>query len=101
MNKVIVRVRENLALVVGSAALLAIVAVAAGCSMFGGSSGTPANAVEMSFDLAKCEQQGPNLYKCPAVDKPVCTPDFSQPDVQCIRVGKKGNVFVTMPGDNE
>ncbi|MGO9604457.1 MAG: hypothetical protein ACLQAT_13890 [Candidatus Binataceae bacterium] len=100
MRKAIVRVRGNLTLVVGGAALLAMVAGAASCSMFG-SSGTPANSVEMSFDLSKCEQQGPNLYKCPAIDKPVCTQDFSQPDVQCIRVGKKGNVFVTMPGEND
>jgi len=54
--------------------------------------------IEITFDLSKCEQQGPNLYKCPAVDKPICTTEFNQPDIQCIHVGKKGSVFVMMPG---
>jgi len=54
--------------------------------------------IELTFDLTKCQQQGPNLYKCPAVDKPICTTEFNQPDIQCIHVGKKGSVFVMMPG---
>jgi hypothetical protein len=59
---------------------------------------TKEKKLELNFDLTKCEPMGPNLYKCPAVDKPICTTEFSQPDVVCIRVGKKGNVFVMMPG---
>jgi hypothetical protein len=54
--------------------------------------------VELTFDLSKCEQQAPNLYKCPAIDKPICTPEFNQPDVVCIHIGKKGSVFVMNPG---
>jgi len=72
--------------------------IAAGVAMIaiGGSSvaqaQTPSSSgkkrkIEMTFDLTKCEPQGPNLYKCPAIDKPVCTPDFNQPDVECIRIG--------------
>ncbi|MGO9603194.1 MAG: hypothetical protein ACLQAT_07310 [Candidatus Binataceae bacterium] len=101
MNKFIVRVGENVTLVVGASAILAIVAGAVGCSSMGGSSGNAATSLEMSFDVSQCQPQGPNLYKCPAIDKPICTPDFSQPDVQCIRIGRKGNLFVTTPGEND
>jgi len=51
---------------------------------------------EMTFSLAKCRQIDVNLYKCPAVDKPICSPYYNG-DLTCVRVGKKGNVFV-MPG---
>jgi hypothetical protein len=49
---------------------------------------------EMNFDLDKCLPLGPNLYRCPAVDKPLCTVEFSRPDIECLRVGAKGHVFV-------
>lgn len=87
---------RRLAVVAGGAAIVA---------MLGGfgiaNAGSDGKKIEISFDLSKCESQGPNLYKCPAVDKPVCTKDFNQPDVECIRVGKKGNVFVMVPGAGE
>ena len=35
-----------------------------------------------------------SVTKCPAIDKAIWTEEFSQPDVVCIRVGKKSNVFV-------
>jgi hypothetical protein len=85
--------RTGLTAVAGAAALVA---------MLGGFSsanaGSSGKKIELTFDLSKCEPQGPNLYKCPAVDKPICTKDFQQPNVECIRVGKKGNVFVMVPG---
>ena len=31
---------------------------------------------ELHFDINTCQQIAPNLYKCPAVDKPICNPDF-------------------------
>jgi hypothetical protein len=49
---------------------------------------------EMNFDLDKCLPIEPNLYRCPAVDQPLCTVEFSRPDIQCVRIGKKGHVFV-------
>jgi hypothetical protein len=49
---------------------------------------------EMNFDLDKCLPIEPNLYRCPAVDKPLCTVEFSRPDIECVRIGAKGNVFV-------
>jgi hypothetical protein len=45
------------------------------------------------FALSECQQIGGNLYKCPAVDKPICNPDYSG-EVECIRVGRKGGVYV-------
>jgi hypothetical protein len=49
---------------------------------------------EMNFDLDKCLPIEPNLYRCPAVDKPICTTEFSRPDIECVRIGAKGHVFV-------
>ena len=49
---------------------------------------------EMNFDLDKCLPIAPNLYRCPAVDKPICTTEFSRPDIECVRIGAKGRVFV-------
>ena len=49
---------------------------------------------EMNFDINKCLPIEPNLYRCPAVDKPICTTEFSRPDIECVRIGAKGNVFV-------
>jgi hypothetical protein len=49
---------------------------------------------EMNFDINKCLPIEPNLYRCPAIDKPICTTEFSRPDIECVRVGPKGNVFV-------
>lgn len=58
---------------------------------------TPPSMV--NFDLAKCQQIEANLYKCPAVDRPMCTPEFNRTDVNCVRIGPKGSVFV-MRGDH-
>lgn len=53
---------------------------------------------EMNFDLDKCLPIEPNLYRCPAIDKPICTTEFSRPDIECVRIGAKGNVFVQQLG---
>ncbi len=80
-------------LLIGSMALTSIM----GCS-----SSTPQpNAsnqpqVLASFDLSKCESIGSGLYKCPAVDKPLCDSTYAG-DMQCVKVGKKGSVFVMAP----
>ena len=89
------RIREGLAILAGGAALVAMLG---GISFADDKAMAKDRRIEMNFDLSKCQEQGPNLYKCPAIDKPICTPEFSQPEVQCIRVGKKGNVFVMVPG---
>jgi hypothetical protein len=81
-------------------ALAAFIAMALGLVSLGGCS-TPTGAagndqmIEMSFDLQQCQSIGVNIYKCPAIDKPICTPDYSPTtDIQCIRLGKKGSVMV-------
>ena len=47
-----------------------------------------------NFQLEKCQMIMPNLYKCPATDQPLCTPEFQRTDVSCVRIGPKGSVFV-------
>lgn len=48
---------------------------------------------ELHFDLGKCQQLGAGLYKCPAADKPVCSPEYTGQG-ECVRIGPKGSVFV-------
>ena len=54
---------------------------------------------ELHFDINKCEDLGAGLYKCPASDKPVCNPDYNG-NVECVRIGPKGSVFVQSPMNN-
>lgn len=56
-------------------------------------------AAELHFSLDQCQPQGAGLYKCPAVDKPVCSSDYNG-GVQCVRIGPKGSVFVQGPMNN-
>ncbi len=49
--------------------------------------------VELHFDLNQCQDLGAGLYKCPASDKPICNPDYNG-QVECVRIGPKGSVFV-------
>ena len=51
-------------------------------------------ATALNFSLEKCQPIEPNLYKCPAVDQPICTPEFTRQDYNCVRIGPKGSVFV-------
>jgi hypothetical protein len=51
---------------------------------------------ELHFDLNKCQDLGAGLYKCPASDKPICSPDYNG-QVECVRTGPKGSVFVQSP----
>ncbi len=68
----------------------------AGCSS---STPTPESAAlkrtELTFDINKCQQLGATgLYKCPAIDKPICNPDYTGTDIQCVRINKNGTVVV-------
>ena len=58
----------------------------------------PEHPMAVNFALEKCQQIEPNLYKCPAVDQPMCTPQFNRTDVNCVRIGPKGSVFVQRGG---
>jgi hypothetical protein len=48
---------------------------------------------ELHFDINSCQEIGPGLYKCPAADKPICSPDYNG-QAECVRIGPKGSVFV-------
>ncbi len=83
------------AAIIGALAMLAV----AGCSSY-----TPPpeqtpeeKTVALNFDLAKCQPLQQGLYKCPALDKPVCDAGFPDPNVTCLRIGHKGSVFVATP----
>jgi len=54
---------------------------------------------ELHFDLNKCQDLGAGLYKCPASDKPICSPDYNG-QVECVRTGPKGSVFVQSPSND-
>lgn len=68
-----------------------------GCSTSSSPDTSPGQKqVIANFDLSKCDSQGSGLYKCPAVDKPICDSTYSG-DVECVKIGKKGSVFVMGP----
>jgi hypothetical protein len=79
-----------------AASLLGMLAVA-GCSSQA-TGNAPEQPVPATFALERCTQIQPNLYKCPALDKPLCTPQYNRSDVNCVRVGPKGSVFVKRGG---
>ena len=54
---------------------------------------------ELHFDINQCQDMGAGLYKCPASDKPICNPDYNG-NVECVRIGPKGSVFVQSPSSN-
>jgi hypothetical protein len=56
---------------------------------------TGSPTTQANFDLSKCEVIEANLYKCPAVDMPLCTPQFNRNDINCVHIGNKGSVFIS------
>jgi hypothetical protein len=83
---------------IGATAIVLLTMLAA-CS----SSSTPSASqqaalpkTELHFDLNACQDLGGGLYKCPALDQPICNPDYKG-QVQCVRIGPKGSVFVENP----
>ena len=95
------KIRERRLRMIPAAAL----AASLGMLAFGGCSSQnadvpPANPIAVNFALDKCQQLEPNLYKCPAVDQPICTPEFNRTAVNCVRIGPKGSVFVQRQGAN-
>lgn len=86
---------RNVAKVIALAmSLLGLLAVA-GCSSSEPSATQQAALAktELHFDINKCQQIEPGLYKCPAADKPICSPDYNG-QAECVRIGPKGSVFV-------
>lgn len=85
-------------LITAGAALVLSAGMLMGCSSTTPQIPAGTRSLELSFDLSKCQQLEANLFKCPAIDKPICAPEYSgsQAD-ECVRIGKKGRVFVTGP----
>jgi hypothetical protein len=82
--------------IVPAAALAAMLGLG-GCSSDNAQT-PPANPIQVNFALDKCQPLEANLYKCPAIDQPICTPEFTRADVSCVRIGPKGSVFVQRQG---
>ena len=100
MRKVVVsKIGERGLRIISAAALAASLGMLAlgGCSSQNADQPTekPINA---NFALEKCQQIMPNLYKCPAIDQQLCTPEFNRTDINCVRIGPKGSVFVQRGG---
>jgi hypothetical protein len=96
-------------LIVGAvfAGALGMLTTLAGCAgVAGGESTTKAGEagqapeaeqkeMALTFDLSKCQPLQAGLYKCPAMDQPICDSSFAiSESVQCLRIGHKGAVFV-------
>src|SRR5260370_42299781 len=94
-KKVASKVRARRLGVMSAAALAATLGMLA---LGGGSSenaGKPTQApVAVNFALEKGQQLQANLYKCPAGDQPICTPEFQPTDVNSVRIRPNGSVFV-------
>ena len=81
----------------------AAMAVSLGMLTLGGCSSQnadqpPEHPMAANFALDKCQNLGPNLYKCPAIDQPLCTPEFTRTDINCVHIGPKGSVFIQRQG---
>jgi len=86
--------RARAAAMLAGGAMIAI----AGCAAVTPSSETPAQkAATASFDLTKCEQLEPYLYRCPGVDRPLCDPDFARAPIQCLKITKSGVLLQELP----
>jgi len=48
----------------------------------------------LHFNVSQCTQTGPNVYKCPGVDKSICGAFYAGQQVDCISLDKDGNVMV-------
>lgn len=76
--------------------------VAVSAIVLGGCSTAPSETASQkqvlaNIDVLKCQTVDVNVYRCPAIDKPVCTPDY-RGTLECIRIGKNGGVYVAENG---
>ena len=66
-----------------------------GCYIFSPSQAQEDKAqTRLHFDLTQCQQTGPNLYKCPGVDRSICGAFYAGQQVDCLSLDKDGNVMV-------
>ena len=78
------------------ATMLAAVTLAlSGCYLFSPSQAQVDKAqTRLHFDITQCQQTGPNLYKCPGVDRSICGAFYAGQQVDCLYLDKDGNVMV-------
>ncbi|HYL57976.1 MAG TPA: hypothetical protein VEU51_03825 [Candidatus Acidoferrales bacterium] len=55
---------------------------------------------ELHIYLDQCKQLETGLYKCPAFEKSICDPEYAG-QATCVRVGKKGSIFVQSKGPTD
>jgi hypothetical protein len=80
---------------VAAATMIAATMALSGCYIFSPSQASEEKAQTlMHFDVSQCTQTGPNLYKCPNVDKSICGAFYSGQEVDCLKLDKDGNVTV-------
>jgi hypothetical protein len=98
---VISQIRKQGLRIIPAAALAAALGMLAlgGCSSQDADK-PPEHPMNANFALEKCQPIMPNLYKCPAIDQPLCTPEFVRTDISCVRIGPKGSVFIQRQGAN-
>ena len=90
-TSVLGRGRIRVAATMIAAATLAL----SGCSIFSPSQAQEDKAQTLiHFDITQCQQTGPNLYKCPNVDRSICGAFYSGQEVDCLKLDKDGNVIV-------
>ncbi len=87
-------------LLLGAAVFASIGMFALGGCWSQGADQPTSSPVAVNLRLDKCQQLEANLYKCPAIDEPICTPEFVRTDVNCVRTGPKGSIFVQRGGAN-
>jgi hypothetical protein len=66
-----------------------MISAAAGCTNMSRSDSSALRA-QTNFDLSKCEALEPGLFRCPGYDAPLCNPDFSRNDIECVKVTRDG-----------
>jgi hypothetical protein len=55
---------------------------------------------ELHIYLDQCKQLETGLYKCPAFEKSICDPEYAG-QATCVRVGRKGSIFVQSKGPTD
>ena len=87
----VAKVKTAIGALVLMSAVGSLMATMSACSSQPESAQTAAaNQIAMKFDLGQCQQLEPSLFKCPAVDKPLCDPGYNKNDVICVKVDKTG-----------
>jgi hypothetical protein len=66
----------------------------AGCAASTPAASSALGRTELTFNINKCQMLGPGLYQCPAIDKPICSPDYTGTPVECLHTDKNGSITI-------